>query len=95
MKFTTVRAGVCCLIFCGSAIALQADDQSKLPGIVRQIKVVTDRAPDCSSLKSIVESVTRGCKTNDEKAIALYNFMQLSHYHQGYPSEKEGLGALK
>jgi hypothetical protein len=62
---------------------------------VRQIKILADKAPDCSSLKAIVDSVTRGCKTNDEKAIALYNFMQLSHYHQGYPSEKESLGALK
>ncbi len=64
-------------------------------GKVGRIKVVADKAPDCSSLKAIVESVTRGCKTNDEKAIALYNFMQLTHYHQGYPGEKDGLGALR
>jgi hypothetical protein len=64
-------------------------------GQVRRIKIVADKAPDCSSLHSIVESVTRGCKTNNEKAIALYNFMQLAHYHQGYPGEKGGLGALK
>jgi hypothetical protein len=72
-----------------------AEDKLLTRGEVRQIKVVTDKAPDCSSLRSIVESVTRGCRSNDEKAIAIYNFMQLSHYHQGYPSEKDGLGALK
>jgi hypothetical protein len=64
-------------------------------GKVRQIKVVADKAPDCSSLKAIVESVTRGCKTNDEKAIAIYNFMQLANYHHAQPGEKGGLGALK
>ena len=62
---------------------------------VHQIKVTADKAPDCSSLKAIVESVTRDCKTNDEKAIAIYNFMQLTHYHQNYPSEKGGLAVLK
>lgn len=61
---------------------------------VRQIKVQPDLAPDCSSLKAIVESVTRGCANNDEKAVAIYNFMILSHYHLQYPSEK-GLSALK
>ena len=38
-------------------------------GLVSQIKVTNDKAPDCSTLKSIVESVTRDCKTNDEKAM--------------------------
>jgi len=65
------------------------------PAFVRQVKVTADHAPDCSSLKSIVESVTRGCRTNDEKAIALYNFMLLAHYHHAYPSEPDGIGALK
>ncbi len=59
------------------------------------IKVTTDRAPDCSSLKSIVESVTRGCKTDDAKMIALYNFCRYDHYHHAYPSEKGGVSALK
>jgi hypothetical protein len=72
----------------------RADEPSRQAATVRQIKVLADRAPDCSSLKAVVASVTRGCKTNDEKAIALYNFMLLSHYHQNYPDEK-GVGALK
>ncbi len=35
------------------------------PALVWQIKVLPDKAPDCSSLKSMVETATRGCKTND------------------------------
>lgn len=65
------------------------------PGLVRQIKVLPDQAPDCTSLKTIAETVTRGCKNNDEKAIAVYNFMQLSHYHRQYPSEPGGVPVLK
>jgi len=84
----------CCLV-AGIAPYLPGADQPAAAGQVRQIKVVADRAPDCSSLKAIVNSVTRGGQSNDEKAIALYNFMQLTHYHQGYPGEKDGLGALK
>ncbi len=65
------------------------------PGLVRQIKVLPDQAPDCSSLKSIAESVTRGCTNNDQKAIAVYNFMQLTHYHRQYPGEPGGVPVLK
>ncbi|NQU22652.1 MAG: hypothetical protein HQ567_15355, partial [Candidatus Nealsonbacteria bacterium] len=68
---------------------------AKAPGLVSQIKVLPDKAPDCSSLKSMVESITRECKTNDEKAIAIYNFMQLTHYHFAYPGEPGGLPVLK
>ena len=67
----------------------------KVAGTVSGIKVLPDKAPDCSSLKAIVESVTRGCKTNDEKAIAIYNFMRLTHYHRAYPSEAGGIPVLK
>ena len=70
-------------------------DQTAPPGLVRQIKVLPDQAPDCTSLKSIAETVTRGCRNNDEKAIAVYNFMQLSHYHRQYPSEPGGVPVLK
>ena len=65
------------------------------PAEVRRIKVLPDKAPDCSSLRSIVETVTRGCATNDEKAIALYNFLNLALYHRQYPSEPGGISALK
>ena len=64
-------------------------------GILREIKVSCDRAPDCSSLKSIVESVTRGCRTDDERAVALYNVCRYLVYHHAYPSEPGGISALK
>jgi len=65
------------------------------PGLVSQIKVLPDQAPDCTSLKAIAESVTRGCRNNDAKAIAIYNFMQLTHYHRAYPGEPGGVPVLK
>ncbi|MFI5379389.1 MAG: hypothetical protein ACHRHE_08830 [Tepidisphaerales bacterium] len=64
-------------------------------GVVRAIRVLPDKAPDCSSLKSIALSVTRDCKTNDERAIAIYNFMILAQYHRAYPSEPGGISVLK
>ena len=63
--------------------------------VVGQIKVLPDKAPDSSSLQSIVQTVTRGCKTNDEKAIAIYNYCLLTNYHLAYPSEPGGIPALK
>ena len=65
------------------------------PAQVGRVKVLTDKAPDCSTLKSIVESVTRGCKTNDERAVAIYNFCRLAWYHRAYPGEPGGVAALK
>ena len=39
------------------------------------IIVDTDRSINCASLKTIVADVCRDCKTDQEKAIALYDFM--------------------
>lgn len=79
-----------------STLAIAAEETSPTPaGLVRAIKVLPDKAPDCSSLKSIVNSVTRGCTSNDQKAIAIYNFMRLTHYHRAYPSEPGGIPVLK
>lgn len=80
-----------------TAATNSADEKiaAKTPGLVSQIKVLPDKAPDCANLKTIVESITRECKTNDEKAIAIYNFMQLTHYHFAYPGEPGGLPVLK
>ena len=55
----------------------------------------TEYAPDTSSLKAIVESVTNRGMSNDEKAIAVYDFMRLAFYHWAYPKEKGGIGPLK
>lgn len=60
-----------------------ADETTVKP--VKAIKILPDKCADSSSLKSIAESVTKGCKTNDEKAIAIHNYMQISHYHRNYP----------
>ncbi|HUT35593.1 MAG TPA: hypothetical protein VNE39_19040 [Planctomycetota bacterium] len=59
------------------------------------IKVVSDKAPDCSSLEALVASISRECKTDDEKAIAIYNACRYLYYHHAYPGEPGGLGALK
>ncbi len=79
------------LAFAFALFAAAADS----PQVVHQIRVQPDQAPDCTSLKTIAESITRGCRNNDEKAVAIYNFMQLAHYHRQYPSEPGGLPVLK
>jgi len=66
-----------------------------IPAQVSQIKVLPDKAPDCTSLANLVASITRGCKSNDDKAIAVYNFMNLTHYHFKGPNQRGGLPVLK
>ncbi|MDQ2733314.1 MAG: hypothetical protein M3Y56_16820, partial [Armatimonadota bacterium] len=73
----------------------QAASPALTSGLVHRIKVLPDKVADTSSLKAIVESVTRGAKTNDEKAIAIYNFAVLANYHRNYPNENGGIEALK
>lgn len=65
------------------------------PAVLQEIKVLNDRAPDCSSLKTIVASVTRGCRNDDERVIAIYNFCRYAYYHHAYPNEPGGISALK
>lgn len=62
---------------------------------LKDVKIVNDRAPDCSSLDAIVKSITRGCGSDDERAIAIYNFCRYAYYHHAYPSEPGGISALK
>src|SRR5512137_1480421 len=62
---------------------------------LRTVKVVNDRAPDCSSLEALVASVTRECASDDEKAIAIFNVCRYLYYHHAYPGEDGGIGALK
>ncbi|MBE3070633.1 MAG: transglutaminase domain-containing protein, partial [Planctomycetes bacterium] len=84
------------LLAAAGAAAEKAPARPDLPpAFVRQVRVVADHAPDCSSLARLVETVTRGAKTNDEKAIALYNFLRLANYHHAYPNEPGGISALK
>ncbi|MAG92965.1 MAG: hypothetical protein CMJ48_04360 [Planctomycetaceae bacterium] len=76
------------LTVCGIAVPVHAES-------LRTIKIVNNRAIDCSSLQSIVRDVTRGCRTDDAKAIALYNFCRYACYHHAYPNEAGGISALK
>src|SRR5262245_13365629 len=66
---------------------------------VRGFKVTTDRTIDASSLESIVKQVVErsGAKTNDEKAIAIYEYLHNSIFHRAYPTEPAPLsvGPLK
>ena len=100
-KNTLPNASVWCALLaagCSSTHAgtvQQGNVRAGQSGTVHRIKVLTDKAPDTSSIKAIVESVTRGAKTNDEKAIALYNFDVLMNYHRNYPTEPNGVEALK
>ena len=90
MKCIKELKGVACVLFLLLAGGLFAGNET-----VNQIKVQPDKMPDCSSLKSMVESITKDCKTNDEKAIATYDFLRQMNYHHSYPQERGGVGALK
>ncbi|HLX59818.1 MAG TPA: hypothetical protein VKX17_00925 [Planctomycetota bacterium] len=61
-------------------------------------KVTTDKTVDNSSLDSIVKDVVRlsGAKTNDEKAIAILDYLHATIFHFAYPVEKnQSVGPLK
>jgi len=47
------------------------------------VKVTTDRTIDASSLESIVKDVyaRSGAKTDDEKAIAIYEYLHRTIFH--------------
>jgi hypothetical protein len=94
-RFAAVIGAILACVMIPGLHAAEPERGTSSPRLVRGIKVLPDKAPDCSSLKSIVESVTRDCRTNDEKAIAIYNFMRLTHYHRAYPSEPGGIPVLK
>ena len=79
----------------GLALVVFLTTSAAMAEPLTDIKIVNDRAPDCSSLESIVESVTRGCQTDDERVIALYNFSRYAYYHHAYPGERSGVSALK
>jgi len=68
-------------------------------GAAEAFKVTTDKTVDNSSLETIVQDVFRlsGAKTNDEKGIAIYNYLHSAIFHLAYPNEKNpgGVGPLK
>ena len=63
------------------------------------LRVTTDRTVDARSLESIVRDVVRlsGAKTNDEKAIAIHDWLHQAIFHHPYPVEKPpaSVGPLK
>ena len=63
------------------------------------LRVTTDRTVDARSLESIVRDVVRlsGAKTNDEKAVAIYEWLHQAIFHHAYPVEKApgSVGPLK
>ena len=99
MLNTGIKALVVTLLCGPLTIAAQKDmppiDADCPEGFVKQIKVIADKALDCSSMTSIVDTATRGCNTNDEKAIAIYNAARLLWYHHQYPGEEGGIAVLK
>ncbi len=89
-------AGLACAGAGEAAKVASGGNASHGPGATLQdIRVLNDRAPDCSSLKAIVDSVTRGCRNDDQRAIAIYNFCRYAYYHHAYPTEPGGISALK
>src|SRR5262249_16175986 len=65
----------------------------------RGIKVSTDRTVDASSLQTIVRDVwaRSGAKTDDEKAIAIYEYLHNTIFHWAYATEAapQSVGPLK
>ena len=63
------------------------------------LRVTTDRTVDTQSLESIVADVFRlsGAKTNDQKAIAIHDWLHHTIFHCAYPTEKspQSVGPLK
>jgi hypothetical protein len=70
-----------------------------LTAAVDGVKVTTDRTVDASSLETIVADVIRlaGAKTDDQKGIALYNYLNQVMFHHAYACEKKprSVGPLK
>ena len=66
---------------------------------VADFKITTDRTIDTSSLESIVGQVIArsGAKTNDEKAIAIFDWLHGTIFHAACPTEKrpQSVGPLK
>ena len=59
---------------------------------VESIVIDTDRSVNCASLETIVADVTRGCKGDQERAVAIYDFMvrmMWMHYDYDLPKEME------
>lgn len=65
----------------------------------KAVKVTTDRTVDNSSLETIVKDVWKysGARTDDEKAIAIYEYLHNTIFHWAYATEAkpQSVGPLK
>ena len=68
-------------------------------GAAEGFKITTDKTVDNSSLEAILQDAFRlsGAKTNDEKGVAIYNYLHQMIFHNAYPNEKapQSVGPLK
>lgn len=85
------------LVFPVTLIALLLAGPAR--GEVNGFKVTTDKTIDASSLESIVKQVIArsNAKTNDEKAIAIYEYLHNTIFHWAYATESapQSVGPLK
>jgi hypothetical protein len=80
-------------------LVLLAAAVGSLDAAVEAVKVTTDRTVDASSLETIVADVIRlaDATSDDEKGIALYNYLNQVLFHHAYACEKKprSVGPLK
>ena len=84
--------------FISSILMFLALAARRAPAAADGFKVTTDRTVDNSSLENIVKDVVRlsGAKSNDEKAIAILDYLHATIFHFAYPVEKDQpVGPLK
>ncbi len=66
---------------------------------VRNLKVSTDQSVDASSLETLVQSIVArsGAKTNDQKAVAIFEWLHQAIFHWAYATEPapQSVGPLK
>lgn len=96
-----LRWGVFGRILCSGFLLLSLfnADVRMLRASVSGFKVTTDQTIDASSLKTIVRQVVAraNAKNNDEKAIAIYEYLHNTIFHWAYPEEvaPQTVGPLK
>lgn len=79
------------LVFAFASLVVRAD--------VANFKITTDKSVDASSLETLVQTITAqaGAKTNDEKAIAIFEWLHQAIFHWAYATEPapQTVGPLK
>ena len=82
----------CCLL---ATFVLLTAAGSPAHAAVRGAWVTTDRTVDCSSFESIARDLLKPDMSDEEKAIAMYNFFRLRVYHyRNLPESREPLKTI-